>query len=36
MNNLSNYIIPLIVLIIVLYAIKKRVNVYDKIGRAHV
>lgn len=29
MNNLSNYIIPLIVLIIVLYAIKKRVNVYD-------
>ena len=29
MNNLSNFIIPFIVLIIVLYGIKKKVNVYD-------
>jgi len=29
MNNLSNYIIPFIVLIIILYGIKKRINVYD-------
>lgn len=29
MNNISNYIIPIIVLIIVLYALKKRVDIYD-------
>ena len=29
MNNLSNYIMPLIVLVIVLYGIKRKVNVYD-------
>ena len=29
MNNISNYIIPIIVLIIILYALKKRVDIYD-------
>mgnify|MGYP000257052335 FL=1 len=29
MNNISNCIIPIIVLIIVLYALKKRVDIYD-------
>ena len=29
MNNISNYIVPIIVLIIVLYALKKRVDIYD-------
>ncbi len=29
MNNLSDYVIPFIVLCIVLYGIKKKVNVYD-------
>lgn len=29
MSNLSNYIIPFIVLIIVLYGIKRKINVYD-------
>ena len=29
MNNISNYIIPIIVLIIILYALKKIVDIYD-------
>lgn len=29
MNNISNCIIPIIVLIIVLYALKKRIDIYD-------
>ena len=29
MNNLSNYILPSLVLVIILYAIRKKTNIYD-------